>query len=92
MEIKTRDILDRLLDRETVGPKNWREFVLKSGLLQKNAATEIERVRAENERLRGFVRFVARWVHRGPPHGGPGNEDVIISAIKCHPAIIEFDK
>lgn len=40
-----RDILDRLIDRDTVGPENWQQFVRKVSQLHKDAHAEIERLR-----------------------------------------------
>ena len=39
------------------------------------------------DRLEKAFDFVAMWAHRGPPHGGPGNEAVCLDAIRNHSAI-----
>ena len=41
----------------------------------------------EVRQLRRFRDFVVMWTHRGPPHGGPGQEAQIVDAIKFHPVV-----
>lgn len=55
--------------------------------LPEETAARIRALSAEVEALERVLDFVVLWTHRGPPHGGPGNEATCLDAIKYHPTI-----